>query len=1310
MGSILGSQSQPEGKLQPQQQGRLQTIAPTARPTRIRHVKPSRPGEVVLRDDVIGSSVKLWFRQLRRLQSYLAAVRANKLTASAVAYRLELWSCILRSPGFETDFISWWTSHCKQVVYDHYVSLPRFPPQALQAEMVFYTFKANFEAYESWHLQQRGKILRNKYETSLQGVFQDLKPPGRDRLDLLQYHHQHEVLDVRLEDHIIEVVDPIATAGTSLWTSASGLFDPQVLAPHSLKVLDASAFSLGDQLTQTQIISCTADIHAELLQYWSPIWNALPSIDPQVWTRVIGFFEAHVPRLSLDVEPITVAQWKSTLKRFKRTAARGVDGISHEDLLALPDAWTQRLLDLLNSIELGDSHWPTAVLFGVVSVLAKDPQAATVCRFRPIVIYSVIYRAWASLRAKQLLRLLLPYLSVEAYGFLPGCETSQLWLLLQGEIECSLQQGSSLCGLSTDLVRAFNNIPRQHTWQLAQHLGISTRVLVPWRGFLTSCTRSFEIRGALSTSLTSNCGLPEGDALSVLGMTQLCFAWHLYQRAYCPTVRALSFVDNLSLVAPAPALLLQAFACLSEFFRLWNLTLDTSKSYCWALTKPHRQQLATFPIQRVDHAHELGGVLSFTRRPFTGLQIKRIAALPPKWKRLQASFAPLRQKLVAIPMVFWTSALYGINGSTLGEGHLDRLRTQALRALRLNLAGVSGILRLTLSTTPDADPGFWRLKMTMTAFLRLLCKEPRLLHLWNVFMQSFDGQLFSGPFSQILMVMNQVGWSLEPPFFIDHDGCKYHALTLDDGAVPSLLYDAWLQHTARVASKRKTMNDLNGMNAALVPAGGQKLDALQLSLVSALQSGAFMDHAMQSHFDLTKGKLCDVCQVADAQKHWLECPRFDEVRRTVVGWQPHHEMDTDALMSHLLPSRSPFLAEWKHALLAIDEVHFDFVSKPGNGCQHVFTDGSATKDSHPFQTASWAVLNATTGLPILAGHLKGIQQTSDRAELQAAFVAVRWQVRHGVTMHLWMDSKFVADGIALLLRHGLVGNWANRDIWIPLAELLQQIPEGELSPHWIPSHLDPDKLECAYEDWVRLWNDRVDNMAGSCNVMRPAAFVQLHQAAVAHHEATAKRMSQIQEFFLKIAELPRDVQHSFSEGSEVSQFDFEDQCSLIEVYVEPFHHWLWQCEHKPHDVPANFVVQLYDHLLGSTAPEFRVYDLSFEELTLWVVKDSSIHFPFLNPISGHMETSALCARFERPTFSYLLRQVRKALLWLFKFVDGCSHFVFEHHDKVCLGITRPVDGIFIRLPEDTVHTCRSLMCTFTRSRQLRQACDYARPC
>lgn len=105
--------------------------------------------------------------------------------------------------------------------------------------------------------------------------------------------------------------------------------------------------------------------------------------------------------------------------------------------------------------------------------------------------------------------------------------------------------------------------------------------------------------------------------MSVYGMTQLSFAWHLYMRAYSPSVRAMSFVDDLSLLSSAPGFLATGLACIIEFFQLWNMAIDASKSYCWALGEGQRKQLIIRPFQRVEHAHELGGVLVFQSCPTT---------------------------------------------------------------------------------------------------------------------------------------------------------------------------------------------------------------------------------------------------------------------------------------------------------------------------------------------------------------------------------------------------------------------------------------------------------------------------------------------------------------------------------------------------------------------------------------------------------------------------------------------------------------------------------------------------------------------
>ena len=51
----------------------------------------------------------------------------------------------------------------------------------------------------------------------------------------------------------------------------------------------------------------------------------------------------------------------------------------------MPLEWTQRLLDMLSNIECGSSSWPSAILYGIVSVLAEDEGAQKVSRFRPLV-------------------------------------------------------------------------------------------------------------------------------------------------------------------------------------------------------------------------------------------------------------------------------------------------------------------------------------------------------------------------------------------------------------------------------------------------------------------------------------------------------------------------------------------------------------------------------------------------------------------------------------------------------------------------------------------------------------------------------------------------------------------------------------------------------------------------------------------------------------------------------------------------------------------------------------------------------------
>ena len=1297
--------AQPGHKLQPAQCGRLQPFAPQKRQAGCKLLRASRPSEVVLRNDLIGTETRLWFRQLRRLQSYLAAIKAGKQTLDAIHYRLLLWSSIRQSPGFVDGFPAWWCNSRGHVLPEAPRLLPSGPPDVEVAQLIFDNFKLCFDAFESWHLRQRIKLLKSKYDAGMQGIYHDLKKPAKDQLDFLTQTHEHAVLATSDDGLQIHLANEVSNPDFSKFTLNGHVVQPEFqgdLATFPSPV----ACETGDVMIQHRTITEVHSLHQMLLDFWTPVWNQASQLLQVDASRLEAFVDAYVPRIDFDIQPITISQWRKALRRFKKSAARGVDGIHPEDLLNMPTAWTERLLDLLHSIETGSTDWPSALRTGIVRVLAKEHSAASVDRFRPIVIFSVIYRAWASLRARQLLVQLRPYMVDTALGFVPGCETSQLWMTLQGTIELALQENAGLCGLSTDLIRAFNFIPREQTFMLAEKLGVPSRVTRPWALFLATCTRSFTVRNCLSSATTSTSGMPEGDALSVYAMVQLSLAFHKYMQLTNPAVTTLSYVDNLTLVARHPFPLLLGLLSLIEFFRLWQLQIDLVKSHCWTLLAQFSSMMDLIGIQRTEAVPELGGVLSFTKRQFTGLPLARIAKLEPLWDRLRASQAPCSHKIRCLPVMFWSAALYGANAASLGESHIDKLRTRALRALRLGKAGVNPKARLSFSCCPTADPGFWRLSNTFAAFRRIAHKEPGFVAAWKRFMSNFDGKFFSGPFSQILSVGNQIGWHFCPPFFTDHDGLEFNLLTVDDTTLANLLLDGWYQFVARSLCTRKMMQDLQGLDTSLMREILAPLGALEVAQVGALQAGAFMSAASQSKFDLTKKGLCALCQVADDQLHWQSCPRFDSLKRDIPGWTDEHRLDSTALRAHLLPSRSPFIQQWKTMLVSISDCTGAFDSIPCEGLQHLFTDGTVCGGSTAYAFAGWGCLNATTGQVVAAGHVPGLCQSSDRAELFGAIAALRWTLRFGATVHLWLDSQYVANCLLFVLQHGFAGRWAHHDLWQMVVDLVEQLDFGQLTVHWVPSHLASAAMECPFEDWVRTWNNQVDGLAGAYNFQRSRAFFSLRDAAVAHHSQMRDRCQQLQKFFSAVA--AADASSSTEPTDAVEHFGFvSDRCTISDLYILPLEQWVPQCESKPADLPAHFVIGLYSLLMSFTDINCQVYPLCFEELALWLAKDGLLDFPFWDGSLGRMETRSLCDRFERPTLSYLIRWVKRALDWLLNHVDG-SEVLFSRYDKVSLGIHKPVAGVYIRLTVEAVQRCSGLMIDFSRSRPIRKVCDLAR--
>ena len=1232
-------------------------------------------------------------------------------------YRLELWSAILQSSGFEGGFRHYWRYHRGVTLAETPSCLPSAPPCYPVALAIFHTFKACFEQFEHWHLRQRGTLLKAKYDRN--AIFHDLQPPKKPLLDLLELHHEYNIIASDPDTQQIQLDQPLDVRGHSRWFIDD--LPVQLLVDDDqpdICVLTPFPDVGAESLSQSQTLSSPEVIHAELLNYWKQTWCSMAEVDSSVWARIVGFFQAFVPNLVLSVPPLTISMWKKGLRRFKKMAARGVDGIAPADLLALPDCWTSQLLLLLNRIEAGDSTWPTAILYGIVNLLAKDVDARTIPRFRPVVVFSVIYRAWASLRAKQLLHQLRRFMDCDAFGFVPGCEPSQLWLVLQSEIEVALQHDSSLAGLSVDLVRAFNFIPRQHSFVLAEHLGVPMTVRKPWQAFLQGCTRAFRIHDCLSECTTSTCGMPEGDALSVYAMVQLNFVWHLYMRQFAPSVRSLSFVDNLTLVTSDPAELAVGYSTLCSFFDLWNLQIDLDKSYCWSLHGADRLALRRFPMKVVLSAQELGGSLSFSKKINHGLQLARCNKLAHRWLRLERSPAPLILKLQALVSVFWPAALHGANGTVVGERLISTLRTRAMKHLGLNRAGVSPLLRLSLSPFPTADPGFWLIRSTVFSFRRLLRKEPLLFQLWSTFHRNYDGTMYAGPCTQLMVQLNLLGWNVSPPWICDHDGCVLDFMALSDTTLEQLLLEGWFQYVASQIALRQTMADLKGLDCYLACRLRKSLDAKQTSLLAALQSGAFMAASSHAKYDKTKTAHCPLCNVADTQSHWLTCPRFAAIRADIPAWPYGHEFDDGvAFACHLLPSRLPSSVHFKHLLLRIPSEldQFESLLTVGSSLQHVFSDGSRyTAPDTNIGFAGWAVVNASTEAIIARGHLSGLAQSSDRAELAGAVASLLWQQRVRCNMCLWLDNKFVVDSLKTLrVSMDIPLHWEHSDLWQLALDCLASLDDLELYVRWGPSHLDEAKLECPFEHWYKKWNDRVDEVAGVHNLSRSTEFRDTFNSLVDQTRSQWEKLQKFRSFFFQVASYKPSEEEISDLQTEVSCTAFfdddHDRVSFCMVYTFTTLDHIMEGDFRCKNQPPEFAVSICNWLHSNSCVDAPVYRLSFLELTMALAVIAHERFPFPVTRKGATDILALLdSRFTRPTFVFLYRCVRDVMRCLVRYF-GWNDIVFTQCTKVSLGIHTSCDGIFVKLPTTIVQQVRRHTSDFFCNRPYRKVCDLARP-
>ena len=193
-------------------------------------------------------------------------------------------------------------------------------------------------------------------------------------------------------------------------------------------------------------------------------------------------------------------------------------------------------------------------------------------------------------------------------GGLPGRGVRVFSWLQQFAAEVANIKKTPVAGLSLDLVKAFNLLPRIPLGQLMEHLNVPSNLVAVWMAGLGNLSRRFTFHGAYGQQIP---GVPEGCALSVCAMLAFGFLYHYHasQTAAAPT----TYVDNINFTAHT-----------STQWAVWSMQIDWRKTWVWANAPHLRKFLESFPelrelypdqIPLLDSAQELGVARIYNQRP-----------------------------------------------------------------------------------------------------------------------------------------------------------------------------------------------------------------------------------------------------------------------------------------------------------------------------------------------------------------------------------------------------------------------------------------------------------------------------------------------------------------------------------------------------------------------------------------------------------------------------------------------------------------------------------------------------------------------
>ena len=1070
-----------------------------------------------------------WLKQLRRLQNYAnwAASHHGQGNSHASLHGLLLWRSILHATGFGTSFCKWWLGR-RTVGFHDPVFVPVFPPQYSVAVQLWETFQCEVHALERALLAAKQSARRCQHQTNPNLIFQDTRRPSPEPVTTLLVTNKSRVVEVEPDDVAVVIDPPMAfdeTKPVLLGTIPVGIIHA---TDTKLFLEDVGQADVGMSVSQSSPVGELDLVFEAFHEQWRRRWCRHDQTPHSRWDQLVGFARHVLPHHPVACPTITAELLRAEVAHKKPKSAAGLDGVTRQDLLQVD----LRVLDSLCSLYIRagtDGQWPQQVLAGRVASLAKTAHPEQTNDYRPITVFSLVYWIFSSLRARFLLDWADSWCHQDIYGNRKCHQTTHLWRTLVTQIQTAHDQGQVLSGLTADIEKCFNCLPRWPILAAAVFAGVPPDILQAWAGALASMVRHFKVRESFSSGFTTSTGLAEGCALSCFGMLLLDDVMHRYTAAQYPMLRVLSFVDNWDFVTTSNQAALRQLDALLDFAALADLTVDRKKTFAWSTCAVVRKQLREAGLPVRHYAKDLGAHFGFTRQRTNRTVTSRLDDLQPLWLKLRSSRAGYQAKLRALRTVAWPRGLFAVESAPIAHSTWLTQRRQAVKALHFDKPGVNPLVLLGL-VEAYADPQLLALLRSVSE-ARLNCSDAFwTCELFSAAVGALDSPPTS-PVSVLLERVQSVGLTvLESGCWRDGLG-SFHPALLNYTELCHRLQWQWNQYVADQVGYRKDFGGLRYVDVALTRHALSALSPDNQALLRVSLAGGLFTQDAHSHWNETVN-ACKWCGATDSLQHrYFECAHTLDLRQSLAPDVVEHRATLpDAMVLRSWAILPPTHRAWLALLDSVPSTVPAPWTSLSSGWNHVFTDGSCLWQSEPaLRVASWAALVATPFAPswtftcqglLGSGWLPGLCQSAFRSELYALAFVLHHASAGGFWVKIYCDCLGVINKYHLLTqgRVSLRVNSANGDLWRWVLDSTCRLGLDKIRLVKIPAHKKIALAKTRQEAWMTWNNNAVDQAARLVNVNRPLQFWTQWQQHACNVFAVRKIYKQVIDLHLAVAQ------------------------------------------------------------------------------------------------------------------------------------------------------------------------------------------------